>query len=67
MDFSARVDELQQRVTATKSAVQAAATDPVSSSGSESTRPSRTPRTHSSGPSSGPTRPPTAHAASGRR
>jgi hypothetical protein len=27
MDFSARVDELQQRVTATKSAVQAAATE----------------------------------------
>ena len=40
---------------------------PVTSSGSESTRPSRTPRTPSSGHSNGPTRPPTAHAASWRR
>jgi hypothetical protein len=67
MDFSARVDELQQRVAATKSAVHAAANESREQPGSESTRPSRMPRTPSSGHSSGPTRPPSAHAASGRR
>jgi hypothetical protein len=67
MDFSRRVDELQQRVAATKAAVQAAATESREQLRQRIGQASRTPRTPSSGHSSGPTRPATAHAVSSRR
>jgi hypothetical protein len=67
MDYSAQLDQLQQRVEQAKSAVQAAASESrqqlrqrIDQTGPTWTRPART-------PSSRPGRPPTAPRASGHR